>query len=42
MKNFESTVKPETRHFGGTHYTFLENIHKVIVPMSLDDLKEEL
>lgn len=38
---FESTLNPETRHEGGMHYTSLENIHKVIDPLFLDDLNEE-
>lgn len=39
---FESTLNPETRHQGGMHYTSVENIHKVIDPLFLDDLQEEL
>lgn len=39
---FESTLNPETRRQGGMHYTSVENIHKVIDPLFLDDLKEEL
>ena len=39
---FESTLNPQTRHDGGMHYTSVENIHKVIDPLFLDDLKEEL
>ena len=39
---FESTLNPETRHDGGMHYTSIENIHKVIDPLFLDDLKAEL
>ena len=39
---FESTLNPETRRAGGMHYTSLENIHKVIDPLFLDDLKAEL
>lgn len=39
---FESTLNPETRHAGGMHYTSIENIHKVIDPLFLDDLKAEL
>ncbi len=39
---FESTLNPETRRSGGMHYTSLENIHKVIDPLFLDDLKQEL
>ena len=38
---FESTLNPETRRKGGMHYTSLENIHKVIDPLFLDELKEE-
>lgn len=38
---FESTLNPETRHTNGMHYTSIENIHKVIDPLFLDDLKEE-
>ena len=39
---FESTLNPETRRAGGMHYTSIENIHKVIDPLFLDDLREEL
>ena len=39
---FESTLNPATRRAGGMHYTSLENIHKVIDPLFLDDLKAEL
>ena len=38
---FESTLNPETRRKGGMHYTSIENIHKVIDPLFLDDLKRE-
>lgn len=38
---FESTLNPETRRSGGMHYTSVENIHKVIDPLFLDDLKSE-
>lgn len=38
---FESTLNPETRRAGGMHYTSIENIHKVIDPLFLNDLKEE-
>ena len=38
---FESTLNPETRRTGGMHYTSIENIHKVIDPLFLDDLKTE-
>ena len=39
---FESTLNPETRRSGGMHYTSIENIHKVIDPLFLDDLRVEL
>ena len=39
---FESTLNPETRRAGGMHYTSIENIHKVIDPLFLDDLRAEL
>ena len=39
---FESTLNPETRHSGGMHYTSVENIHKVIGPLFLDNLHLEL
>ena len=39
---FESTLNPETRRQGGMHYTSVENIHKVIDPLFLNDLKDEL
>ena len=39
---FESTLNPETRRAGGMHYTSIENIHKVIDPLFLDELKKEL
>ena len=35
---FESTLNPETRRAGGMVYTSVENIHKVIDPLFLDDL----
>ena len=38
---FESTLNPETRRAGGMHYTSIENIHKVINPLFLNDLNEE-
>lgn len=38
---FESTLNPETRRSGGMHYTSIENIHKVIDPLFLNDLKAE-
>jgi len=39
---FESTLNPETRRSGGMHYTSIENIHKVIAPLFLDELTTEL
>jgi hypothetical protein len=39
---FESTLNPETRRSGGMHYTSIENIHKVIDPLFLDELRGEL
>ena len=39
---FESTLNPQTRRSGGMHYTSIENIHKVIDPLFLDELKTEL
>lgn len=38
---FESTLNPETRRAGGMHYTSIENIHKVIDPLFLDELNNE-
>lgn len=38
---FESTLNPETRRSGGMHYTSIENIHKVIDPLFLDELQAE-
>lgn len=38
---FESTLNLETRRKGGMHYTSIENIHKVIDPLFLDDLNAE-
>ena len=38
---FESTLNPETRRKGGMHYTCVENIHRVIDPLFLDDLRRE-
>lgn len=38
---FESTLNPETRRSGGMHYTSVENIHKVIDPLFLDELQAE-
>lgn len=39
---FESTLNPDTRREGGMHYTSIENIHKVIDPLFLDDLRNQL
>ena len=39
---FESTLNPETRRKGGMHYTSIENIHKLIDPLFLDSLNQEL
>ena len=39
---FESTLNPVTRRIGGMHYTSIENIHKVIDPLFLNDLRREL
>lgn len=39
---FESTLNPETRRSGGMHYTSPQNIHKLIGPLFLDELKAEL
>lgn len=38
---FESTLNQDTRRSGGMHYTSIENIHKVIDPLFLNDLKKE-
>lgn len=38
---FESTLNSELRREGGMHYTSIENIHKVIDPLFLDDLRSE-
>lgn len=38
---FESTLNPETRRTGGMHYTSVENIHRVIDPLFLNDLRAE-
>ena len=35
---FESTLNPVTRRIGGMHYTSVENIHKVIDDLFLNDL----
>ena len=39
---FESTLNPVTRREGGMHYTSIENIHKAIDPLFLDELRAEL
>lgn len=39
---FEDTMNPETREIGCMHYTSVENIHRVIDPLFLDDLKKQL
>ncbi len=39
---FEDTMNPDTREEGCMHYTSVENIHRVIDPLFLDSLKEEL
>lgn len=39
---FESTLNPATRRAGGMHYTSVQNIHKVIDPLFMDDLWREL
>lgn len=39
---FESTLDPQTRHDNGMHYTTPANIHRVIDPLFLDDLTNEL
>ena len=39
---FESTLNPETRRSGGMHYTSIENIHKVIDPLFLNELRKKL
>lgn len=38
---FESTLNPDTRRKGGMHYTSIENIHKVIDPLFMEDLRLE-
>ncbi|MEB5694541.1 N-6 DNA methylase [Staphylococcus epidermidis] len=39
---FESTLNPEIKREGGMHYTTIQNIHKVIDPLFLNELREEL
>ena len=38
---FESTLNPDVRRAGGMHYTSTENIHKVIDPLFMDELRGE-
>ncbi|MCD8201210.1 MAG: methylase, partial [Clostridia bacterium] len=38
---FESTLNPDTRASNGMHYTSVENIHKVIDPLFMNDLERE-
>lgn len=38
---FESTLNPDTRRSGGMHYTSIENIHKVIDPLFMNELNKE-
>ena len=38
---FESTLNPDTRRKGGMHYTSVQNIHKVIDPLFMDELENE-
>lgn len=38
---FESTLNPQSRRSGGMHYTSVENIHRVIDPLFLDELNHE-
>ncbi len=35
-------MNAETRRSGGMHYTSIENIHKVIDPLFLNELKTEM
>ena len=39
---FESTLNPDVRRAAGMHYTSTENIHKVIDPLFMDELRAEL
>lgn len=39
---FQAVMDPKIRHIQGSHYTSEENIFKVIGPLFLNDLKEEL
>lgn len=38
---FESTLNPDTRRYGGMHYTSIENIHKLIDPLFLDEFRND-
>ncbi|MBE6102288.1 MAG: class I SAM-dependent DNA methyltransferase [Selenomonas ruminantium] len=38
---FESTLNPDTRRKGGMHYTSIENIHKVIDPLFLNEYRQK-
>ena len=38
---FESVLQDDTRSGGGIHYTSIDNIHKVIDPLFLDNLNRE-
>lgn len=38
---FESTINPKVRRANGMHYTSTENIHKVIDPLFMDDLRAD-
>lgn len=38
---FESTLNPETRRSIGAHYTSIENLHKIIDNLFLNDLRAE-
>ena len=39
---FESAFAPDSRRASGMYYTALENIHRVIDPLCMDDLHDEL
>ncbi len=39
---FESTLNPQTRRSGGMHYTSIRNIHRLIDPLFLDNLQQQL
>lgn len=39
---FESTLNAKIRRSGGMHYTSIRDIHRVIDPLFLDELKKEL